>query len=568
MNKLALVASVVLLVVGGLWLVVRGGSGGRGARTAPSDVPGEVAAESVPAELAPSTGSAPAERTKFAAREAPPTEALPVEHQSFDLADARWLDVGVVIPSGLPLEDTPALIGFTSKEEIEDGVLHGLEYSDFLGADDSFARELGEGDHWSRRPLAARVRLPFPPGASSGLLMLQSRYLHLDPLEVELTTTSSVTLEPELGGWVSGRCLFPAAAPAPGEISIEFSGRERSEGLMGFARQDSRDARVRADLGFELRALSAQRKYAIQAQAPGFVGHFELSFQIAPGEHRVVELAFRAGATVSGTVRGDGQPLAGADVRAAVKGTLPWNNDIEAESGPDGAFRLAGLPTGKVMLHASKGGWLDAESATLDVIEGQELSGIELALGAGQRIHGRVLWPGGAPVADAEVKALKARERWMETLVEAKCGADGTFVLGGLADEAVEVFAEHGPSEPRDEETLTAGKESAKDPSSSSASVHSGRWIAVAPAVTPGSSDLTLTLQPPNRVSGRVADDTGQPVRSFRINARRVDRPGNAPEGVEHNFDAEDAASSSTSGCRASGPSGPVLRRASPRAKM
>jgi len=37
-----------------------------------------------------------------------------------------------------------------------------------------------------------------------------------------------------------------------------------------------------------------------------------------------------------------------------------------------------------------------------------------------------------------------------------------------------------------------------------------------------------------------VADDEGQPVRAFRIRARRPDRPDNAPEEVEHDSDAED----------------------------
>ena len=545
MNRLALVASIALLALGALWLVVRESGGGRGARPAQPEVAGEDATESGPEELARAASPGPVARETSTPREAP--ETFPVEYQSFELAGARWLDVTVAIPIGLPPDDEPALIGITSPGEFDDADLDSpdviAEFSNRLGPGDPFARELEDDDDWSRRPLTPHVRLPFPPEARTAVVVIQSRYLVPDPLKVDLPTTPALTLEPELGGYVTGRCRFPAEPPAASEISIEFDGRARSDGIMGFARPDSRDAGVRDDLGFELRALSPKRKYAVQAHAKGYVGHFELSFEIAPGEHRELELAFRVGASVSGRVLGDGQPVSGADVTAEVKGALPWNDGKEVESGADGSFLIEGLPTGTVTLHADKGGWLAAKGEPLAVVEGQTTSGIELVLDAGQRVRGRVVWPGGAPVAGARVKALKPHEHWLQELVEVKCEEDGTFLLGGLETDSVEVFAEHGPDESREEKTrgekISVAQESSE--TSPDTSVRYGRWIAVATAVTPGTNDLVLTLQPPHRVTGRVADDTGQPVKSFRVIARRTDRPDNAPEEVEHNFDAEDA---------------------------
>lgn len=539
MNKLALAVLVALITLGAGWFLLEGGGGRGAADTAPENARTEVPEpEREPTELATPSGASqdtPARREK-------PARARVVEEESFDLASALWLDVGVVIPPGLPPEDRPMLLGFARKD-LEDYEEWGArQLGEKLVLDDSFTAELGDEHHWARRPLGARVRLPFPPGASEGVLFLQSRYLHLDPVEVALSTSGAVMLEPELGGWVSGRCVFPDAAPAAADVSIEFDGRERGGGIMGFARPDARDARVGEDLRFELRALSAQRKYAVQAKARGFVGHFELSFEIAPGEHREIELAFRAGATVSGTVRGEGQPLPGARVRAQVKGTLPWNDDLSVESGADGAFRLDGLPGGTLTLHADKDGWLEARGEPLELVEGREVSGIVLGLGTGKRIRGTVMWPDGAPAEGARVRALKARESWMQELVESKTGADGSFVLGGLEEDAVEVFASRQgrESERKQPVQLRAGERVPLEEEVEPDEGEHSNWMARASAVAPDTTGLVLTLQPPHPVAGRVRDDAGAPVTEFRVVAYPAGRPENSPEKSEREFQASD----------------------------
>ena len=61
----------------------------------------------------------------------------------------------------------------------------------------------------------------------------------------------------------------------------------------------------------------------------------------------------------------------------------------------------------------------------------------------GERIGGTVLWPDGTPVEGAEVRASKLEQRWMQPLVTVVSAADGSFTLGGLEAEPVEVFARH-----------------------------------------------------------------------------------------------------------------------------
>ena len=546
-KKLVLAAFVGLLTSLGLWFVLSEDGRGRGATPAASSgaqPAAESGADELPAaaELAPAAAPVESERAALAERTDASAAAvvLATDHETFPTENARWIEVSVVLPRGVPPGDAPALIGFASKRGGEYEEWSTNKLSEQLGIDDSFATEVENEHHWSRRTLAGSVRMPFPPEAKEGVLFVQSRYLHLDPFEVALATTTRVTIEPELGAYVTGRCVFPPGrSAAPQDITVDFDGRAREDGLMGFARPDGRDARVRADLTFELRALSASKKYALAGKAKGFVGHFELSFEVSPGERREVTLEFQPGATLAGFVRGDGQPIADAKVGLEAR-RMPWSDDLSVQTDAEGSFLLEGVAAGKVTLVASKDGWRETKSERMEVVEGQRVDGIELVLDAGQRIRGTVLWPDGTPVEGAEVRASKLRQRRVQSLTRCSSEADGSFVLGGLEEAPVEVFARHAPrdaakpAETFAEEGGGRGFEGMVNAA--------GEWIASLASVAPGTSDLVLTLQEPHAVQGLVVDDTGAPVRSFHVSALPVGRPDNAPEEVEQSFEAEDGA--------------------------
>ncbi|MSR64110.1 MAG: carboxypeptidase regulatory-like domain-containing protein [Planctomycetes bacterium] len=548
MNKLALVALVVLLACGGLWFLLGQGGGGRGgdpSAARPADVQPAEPAVATPVELTPAAAPSvePAATQRTAAQ---PQTALELEHQSFDLEHARWVDVTVVLPAGVPLDDRPALLAFVSRAGEEFNDWNANRLSEALDLSDDFAGKLEKEHHWARRPLSARVRMPVPPEGDEAVLLVQSRYLHLDPQRVALPATGAVTITPELGGYVTGHCAFTAEPHAAlADISVEFDGRAKEEGLMGFSKSDSRDARVRADLSFELRALSAKKKYVVQGKAKGFVGHFELSFEIDAGQHREVEILFRPGARLTGVVRGEGQPLASAQISVDVQGTGPWNDELSASTGEDGVFVLEGVPPGKVTLQASKDGWRAAEEQSFDVAERQSVEGIVFELATGERISGTVLWPDGTPVENAEVRASKLEQGWMQQLVQVNSAADGSFVLGGLESEPVELFARHAP--PGAGPSAAVARVAEADAEATPEDFEwdedsSGQWIAVASAVAPGTRELVLRLQEPLPVHGVVVDDSGAPVRSFRVSAHLAQRPQHTPEEVSQSFDTEDGA--------------------------
>ena len=546
-RKLVLALLLAVLAAGGLWFALREGEGGRGAApAATSSTSNAQSPESSnpPVELDAPAGASAAPVAEAQRSATTPEAARGVEHESFALADARWVDVTVVLPAGVPAGDEPALVGFARKDGLAQQNWSKERFSEALGLDDSFAHELEGEHHWARRPLAPSVRMPFPANAKQGVLFVQSRYLHLDPVELALPAQSAVTIEPELGAFVTGRCTFPPERGAPASaIDLNFSGRARDQGLMGFAQPDSRNPRVRDDLTFELRALAASKKYAVVGKAKGFVGYFELSLELRPGEHRELTIPFRVGASIAGTVRGEGQPIQGAHVAVDARMRMPWTENLKADTDAQGAFFLDGLPSGKVTLAVSKEGWRESKSEPIEVVEGRSVSGIELVLESGRRISGSVHWPDGTPAAEAQVSASRQKQRWTETVASGHSDANGAFVLGGLTDEPVDLVASHAPRD---------GK---AEPEPAPKEVDSGRrrgriqlkqawgqgsWLGTLANATPGSADLVLTLVEPLPVQGTVVDDTDKPVHTFSIAAYLSAHGEYAPESVKQPFLTED----------------------------
>ncbi len=570
MKKLVFLALASLLALAALWRLLqdeRGDGRPRGTSSA-----GEPAAETAerprPAvELDSVPAPASAERTEVARHLEPgsgPPSVYSREHSSFPTEGARWIDVTVVLPAAVPPDDRPALLLFacSGDEMVDEGDIRRV--SEALDLSDGFAGDLEEDLAWARRELASSVRMPCPATASAGFFLLQSRYLHLEPVEIDLAGSSAVTLEPELGGYVTGRCVLPPGAEERAieaeDVEIEFDGRPREGGLAGFQDQDSRDVRVRDDLTFELRALSAQRKYSIQAEIEGLVGHFELAFEVGPLERRELELPFQLGASLSGSVRGDdGQPLAGASVSTRGRMGPPWGNANATSGATDerGLFQLQGVPAGKVTLHVQKDGWLEATGEPLQVVDGQSVRGLEFVLESGLRISGSVLWPDGAPAAGASVSARRLHNQgYREEVSETEADEEGRFALGGLEEGALDLVARCPADDERRQrfglpplppELRQTGHSEIAEISMAGAELFRGsrdwntaHWLGVAHGVEPGARDLVLQLSVPIAVPGTVVDDTGAPVVSFRIEARPAGQSEWGGEFCSRNFDDTD----------------------------
>ena len=554
---LALSVLLVLLVVTVAYLLTSG-EGGRKEASARDEARGRApAAASVAAEeLAKPAGIAADEG---AARvEAPARTPATAGGVSLDPEDARWVDVNVVLPTGVPVDDRIELLAFSAQP----GESWSQQEAARLGRDVDLSseslEELDDDLRWSRHGVTGGgvVRVPFHPDSTQGALLVVARYVYAPTRVVELASERAVTLEAELGAWVTGRIVLPKGIEdrdvQPDDLELDFEGRGKGGLFAGSS--DSRDVRIAGDLTFELRALSAEQKYAVHVQAERLVDFFDLRFSAEPGEHRVYDIPLSAGSVVSGHVLTQRRELvAGASVEANLRGgglmQMIGSGSESVETDDDGVFTLYGLAAGKLTLAAQADGYLDAEGPELEVKDGQRLDGYEIVLDPGNEIAGRVEWTDGSAARHALVVAsTRERQGWRNEIARDQTDENGAFVLSGLGEGPYELRAELEAAGAEEERPAAPVRTAMLDRrgdlgalSISAPSENTSTWRARLQGVLPKTAGVLLVLQPPTGFRGIVVDDTGAPVKSFRVEASPA---GDMPwsNGIQRDFTSEDGA--------------------------
>jgi hypothetical protein len=533
-----LLVTVALAGLGILGLVLHEGGAERGRDEARPE--GVATRPVAPAEglTAPrTTASEPAQRAEAPAL-APGAGAG--DRQSFAIADARWVEVRVVLPAGVPADDAPALVALSSSTE-PDGARRMPDWrltqaAAKVGLGERFEQRLDGSVGWARRELqgSTTLSMPFAPDARNGLIVLQSRYVYAEPVVVRLSdATPPVTIEGELGSYLTGSIVPPVDAGrtfSPADFELRLLGRNK-EGSLDFLALggNSLDVEVRDDLGYEVRALSARLKYFVRVEARGLVDFAELDLVVEPGEHRVLDVPLARGASVTGRVLGaDGRPIADASVSSASRGRgllFLLENSEQAESDASGAYCLRGLPAGKALLSAEADGWLSRSGIELVLAEGVDVQGQDIVLERGSEVAGTVRWPSGQPAAGARVRVGKTQhEGWPAFQSDATCDEAGRFVLSGLQEGPFELGAQATP--PGDAATQRVP----------------GAWSAIARGVRAGDHEVELLLEAPLSLAGHVVDDLGQPVQSFHVDADSLDLPRWLLDVPGQDIEAEDGA--------------------------
>ena len=271
-----------------------------------------------------------------------------------------------------------------------------------------------------------------------------------------------------------------AATPSPGSASAGKPARERvrsapraatsepASGPPATSAQPAHEAlvvrgRVVDDLGsgwsaFRLRAerLDGSPESAVERAFEGASGSFELSglaagdwfltatsaegldsepLRLALPGARPLTLVIARAARVSGLVLAPtGRGAAGVEVRAGAE--TPWarRDGPSARTADDGSFRLEAVPSGVVALVARGAGLAGGPAEVLELLPGEERTGVLLRLREGATVVGRVLDGAGRPEVGASVRATGLAE---EPLTD----ADGRFELRGLAPGTVRIQA-------------------------------------------------------------------------------------------------------------------------------
>jgi hypothetical protein len=146
----------------------------------------------------------------------------------------------------------------------------------------------------------------------------------------------------------------------------------------------------------------------------------------------VADFALVPGGVIEGVVRDERtrEPVAGAIVlarRDSPSVLLAETGARRAMSGGDGRFRLAGLRPGAWELGATHQGRYARAETIIGLGIAEQVSDVELMIGKGPVIRGRVVDDSGAPAPDAAVRAFARGEG-----TSSKADAQGAFTLEAL----------------------------------------------------------------------------------------------------------------------------------------
>ncbi len=417
-----------------------------------------------------------------------------------DLEGAQWVGGRVLFPAECEVDPDLEVLALSEP----------LEYRRLV------RRMAGEHSRiLARVPVDAdgSFRLPFPQDVTVGWVGLRGRYLYLRQAVPVVPTRSGAHLElaPRAGARVVGRVERAAGVEASALAAADV--RLRSEIASGDPRAGDR-ARLRLTLtpeasgAFHIPAVPVESDYLLAIEHPRLAGTRARVHSLSPGRDHPVELSLSIGARVSGRVVDEaGAGVAEAAVTAYRQGSFMGLDDEELREGSSdssGLFHLEGLPAGNARLDAKKSGMLVSDKLTVELVEGEEVGGLELLLTTGGVIAGRVLFEDGQPGAGAQLRVEfdTAMDNPLEMLGALRGGdgsgvadSEGRFEVTGLGRGPFVVAAEV-----EREGALQRGRRA---------------------GIRPGAEDLEVVLSPPIGLAGRVEDQNGEPVTAFRIAIRR-----------------------------------------------
>jgi protocatechuate 3,4-dioxygenase beta subunit len=252
-------------------------------------------------------------------------------------------------------------------------------------------------------------------GDRVGLSVRKQGFLQSAPHTVETPTDEPVRIVLQRGARVAGRVIDERGNPVQGAWLM------LSTRTGGFGDVPSGDAMADDQGRFEFAAVQPG-KLTLTANADGYLQE-EVEVEIPARGLENLRVSLRPGASIVGRVLGpDGGPVPGAQVQLVPDDA---GNVIALQPGQtdgSGSFRLRGVPEGPRSLVVEH----PAHPRTvkdLEVRPGENR--IEIQLGAGHEVRGRVVDSAGRPVSGAWVRLDAAS--YSRSPSEAGTGEDGAF---------------------------------------------------------------------------------------------------------------------------------------------
>jgi hypothetical protein len=296
-------------------------------------------------------------------------------------------------------------------------------------------------------PIAAsadgRVEITVPAGQAISLEFggpyWRAQTRRIQPLRAdEVADFGEIALTP--ASRLVGKTLDPAGKPLGGVLTRL---RAADAGMFWEGHQliQSRTSDAQGEVVFEGVPLG---RFRVEGEAIGFASSLieALEVRAAPGD-MPFQLKLDPGARVAGrVVDADRRPVAGAELflfrlnqEAVFWGDYqpPFpSREPDAVSAADGSFAMLGIPLDdkSVMIGARAEGQVNGFAKKVKA----GMTEVTVILPRALSVRGRVLGKGDAPIADAHVSLTqKTPWGWDDQKASANTGADGSFVLEGLA---------------------------------------------------------------------------------------------------------------------------------------
>ena len=352
-----------------------------------------------------------------------PESASSVDLGKVELAAGVSITGRVVDGRGQPVAgvDVFALTGEDADMPMLRWVLPGREPATTTAADGAFVvADRGAGE---RVTVAAR-RAGYTAASVAGVVAPNE-----EPVVITLREASALR----------GRVVDTRGEPvASARVELMV---ERSGGGMSF--RGSAGVTVTRDDGrFELEDVEPGT-VRLTVRADGYLELARGGVEVPAGRDlEGVELVLQPGAVVEGVVTTpDGAPAIGARVGVASEGEggMMRSFFLGVASDGDGRYRLSGVEPGRRTVTAQLDGF-ERGVGELEVVPGENR--LDLRLGAGQQVSGRVTGPRGEPVAGAGVRLSPPGERWWSRH-GATADDAGAFTVEGVPDGTYEATATH-----------------------------------------------------------------------------------------------------------------------------
>jgi hypothetical protein len=305
----------------------------------------------------------------------------------------------------------------------------------------------------------SRGRFEVPVSASPSQIQVRAEGYLVESKVVRLPSVDSLRFELDLQPVLRGRVLTTASHAGVGMALVRAEALGRREGAT-YETHSDREGR------FSLALVPG--RYRLSAGGPGLAGFQDTILTVARAAVEDATIHLERAFAISGTVRdasGQGVPQAEVLIDVPRTDAQARMGQVVAVTGEDGRFTVEGALPGNYRLSAqAPPRYGTAEPRELRLAPGQNVTDIALTLPPAALVRGRVLGPGGEPVAVAYVAVeVKGEDGGAGSPVrgfgQVAVGRNGDFEVGGLGPGHLRVTARSpklGRVEHRDE--LAAGE--------------------------------------------------------------------------------------------------------------